>query len=64
MRSELKLKSQNSTHLNFLQQIFEEYNSPDNYGLEHIIADIVMEKPNVAAAGHSVDWFGLSDLTL
>ena len=64
MRSEKKLNSQNSTHLNLIQQVFEEYNSPDNYGLEHIIADILMEKTNVAAAGNSVDWFGLSDLTL
>ena len=56
--------NQNSIPLNFLQQVLEEYNRPDNYGLEHIIADIVIEKPRIIASPQNVDWFGLSDLTI
>jgi hypothetical protein len=56
--------NQNGIHLNFLQQVFEEYNQPDNYGLEHIMTDIVIEKPGFVATAQNVDWFGLSDLTI
>lgn len=47
-----------------LDRFSDELNHENFYGLEYIIDDYIRETKQNADPGQSIDWYGLSDLTI